>query len=369
MICLETFRLANVPAARSFHSRVYINGEYMGLYLNVEQIDDEFALTRFGNDTGNLYKCSWGSTLEDNGQVYNEVLYELETNKDANDRSVLANFVKVLNQTSDEEFKTEIEKVLNIDGAIKYLAVEALTGHWDGYSYLKNNLYIYENPETGLIEIIPYDVDNTYGIDWIGRDWAMRNLSDWAKHGEPRPLNTRLLAVEEFRKLYYSELNNLLKDIFNQEILFPKFDFYEGLLTSSVVNDTYFPKTFGFSLTDFFDSHDIQVANHTPYGLKPYVTTRTEYARQQISDDYTDIPVFTEKSFTIYPNPSDGRFININYSDSDSAPVYIFNSSGQAVQFRLENFSEHSSIVFKSPLPAGIYILTSGTIHNKFVVR
>ena len=69
MMTLRIFREGGVPAARSFHTRVYLNGEYMGHYLNVEQIDDEFALTRFGNDTGNLYKCHWGSTLEDNGQI------------------------------------------------------------------------------------------------------------------------------------------------------------------------------------------------------------------------------------------------------------------------------------------------------------
>jgi len=371
MLALETFRLAGMPAARAHHTKVFMNGEYMGLYLNVEQIDDEFALTRFGNDTGNLYKCHWGSTLEDDGQIYDEVLYELETNKDANDRSILANFVSVLNHTPDEDFKTEIEKVLHVGTAIKYFAVEALIGHWDGYSYLKNNLYIYENPETGLIEIIPYDVDNTFGIDWIGRDWAARDLADWAKHGKPRPLNTRLLTVEEYRALYFTELNNLLDNIFNESALFPKFDFYEGLLTSAIAEDTYYPLTFGFSMKDFFDSHDKKVTSHAPYGLKPYVIARTGYALQQITSTYSGFLAFTDSQIHIYPNPSDGRYIHVSATGDDCAGtgITIYNSAGQPVVFQTEKSLIREKISFTQKLPAGIYVISMGNAREKFLVK
>jgi spore coat protein CotH len=43
-----------VPAARSNHVELYINGDYFGLYVNVEHIDSEFMQSRFGNDDGNL---------------------------------------------------------------------------------------------------------------------------------------------------------------------------------------------------------------------------------------------------------------------------------------------------------------------------
>lgn len=370
LITLETFRLGGVPAARSHHAKVFINGEYMGLYLNVEQIDDEFTQSRFGNDKGNLYKCQYGCSLEANGQIYDSEIFELETNKEANDRDILANFVYILNYTSDEEFKAEISKILNIETAIKYFAVEALTGHWDGYSYLKNNLYLYENPETGLIEVIPYDVDNSYGIDWIGYDWATRNLADWANHNEPRPLNTRLLAVYEFRALYFQEINDLLDNIFSAETLFPKFDFYEGLLTSSIAADTYYPKTFGFTLNDYFDSHDKKVADHAPYGLKPFVTTRAEYAMRQIPVT-SHTPVDQGENFvSVYPNPSNGRFINVasagRFFDSGIA---VYNSSGQPVPFHTEIRSGFTPVIFDQPLTPGLYFLSSGKTLEKFVVK
>ena len=80
--------------------------------------------------------------------------------------------VDVLNHTPEAQFKEAIESVFNVESYLHYLAVEALVGHWDGYSYNKNNFYLYENDDTGLVEFIPYDVDNTFGIDWVGGDWG-----------------------------------------------------------------------------------------------------------------------------------------------------------------------------------------------------
>ena len=59
--CQEMLRLAGLPAARTSYIELYINGEYKGIYLNVEHIDDQFIEARFTNDdTGNLYKAKIG---------------------------------------------------------------------------------------------------------------------------------------------------------------------------------------------------------------------------------------------------------------------------------------------------------------------
>ena len=35
-------------APRVSHVRVYVNGDYRGLYINVEHVDEEFIQKRFG---------------------------------------------------------------------------------------------------------------------------------------------------------------------------------------------------------------------------------------------------------------------------------------------------------------------------------
>lgn len=79
-LCWDFFREAGVPACRTSYIRVYVNGTYMGVYLNVEQIDNRFADVRFDDGTGNLWKCLWGSDLTYQGTnptLYTDDAYDL----------------------------------------------------------------------------------------------------------------------------------------------------------------------------------------------------------------------------------------------------------------------------------------------------
>ena len=62
---LTTLNTNNLICSRSSFIKFYINGQYKGIYLNVEHTDDEFLQKRFiGDDGGNLYKCTWGADLK-----------------------------------------------------------------------------------------------------------------------------------------------------------------------------------------------------------------------------------------------------------------------------------------------------------------
>ncbi|MBK6621043.1 MAG: CotH kinase family protein [Saprospirales bacterium] len=106
-ICWDLLRSMKVPASRSNHVDLYINGDFYGLYINVEHVDDEFVQLRFGNDEGNLYKCTYPADLVYKGanpNLYKETFngrraYELTTNEDVDDYSDLAHFIDVLNNT------------------------------------------------------------------------------------------------------------------------------------------------------------------------------------------------------------------------------------------------------------------------------
>ncbi|MEN8249890.1 MAG: CotH kinase family protein [Bacteroidota bacterium] len=366
LMTLQTFRKANAPAARSHHAEVYINDEYMGLYLNVEQIDDEFVQARFFYDEGNLYKCSWGATLTTENAIYDNNLFELEINEDINDRSGLANFIQVLNNTPDADFEEAIESVFNVTSYLRVLAVEALTGHWDGYSFNQNNFYLYENNATGLIEFIPYDVDNTFGMDWVDRDWATRDVLDWPKHGEPRPLTKRILGRERYFYLYKAKLDALLNGDFSEAYFYPVFDSFKSMLDNSVLRDTYFPLTFGFTYTDFQSSYTEQVVDHAPYGLKPYVYTRTTTARDQVGE-ILGLETLEKGSVEVYPNPVSGGEFSI-IVDRPLKLTRIIDAMGRVYSFKVE---QRSSFIYKIEMdaPAGLYFLNIGESVHKILIE
>ena len=129
-----------VPAPRANHVRLYINNQYYGLYMSIEHIDEEFVESRFGNKDGNLYKCLYPADLRYKGNSPGDYKYEsdgrrvydLKTNLLADDYSDIANLIKIVTQTSTSELPAKLEPVFNMNSFLKYLAVEALIGHWDG---------------------------------------------------------------------------------------------------------------------------------------------------------------------------------------------------------------------------------------------
>ncbi|MFY8078119.1 MAG: CotH kinase family protein, partial [Flavobacteriales bacterium] len=189
-LCWDFFRNAGLPACRTSHVRVYLNGTYAGVYVNVEHIDSHFADVRFDDGTGNLWKCLWGSDLTFQGTnptLYTDDAYDLVENEFLFNYSELAQFINVLNNTPLSSLPCELEKVFNVHDYLKIMAADILLGNWDNYIFNKNNFYLYHNEKTGKLEYIPYDLDNTLGIDWVNVDWAQRNLYSWTTSSN-RPL-------------------------------------------------------------------------------------------------------------------------------------------------------------------------------------
>ncbi|RIK73314.1 hypothetical protein DCC62_17635 [candidate division KSB1 bacterium] len=222
-LCWDLFNQSGVPAARTAYAALYINGQYYGLYVIVEHYDENFILDRFGNNDGNFYKCLYPAPLTWLGpdqDAYKQMrnsrdrAYELEINEEIDDYSDLVSFIGFLNNTSDADFARAIEERFNVRAFLKYLAVNTLLGSWDDYWYLQNNYYLYHNTVSGKFEFIPYDYDNTYGIDFVGGDWGTRDIYDFGHPSEPRPLVTRLLNIPAYRNLYSFYLKEALNGSF-----------------------------------------------------------------------------------------------------------------------------------------------------------
>ncbi|MBC8490296.1 MAG: CotH kinase family protein [Bacteroidetes bacterium] len=290
-LCWDLLREFDIPAPRSNHVLVYINNNYYGLYINVEHIDEEFVDSRFGNQDGNLYKCLWPADLDylgSNPDLYKFTAgerraYALKTNVLQDDYSDLAHFIDVLNNTPDEQLVCELDKVFNIYDYLKIIAVDIFTGNWDGYIYNKNNFYLYHNTQTGKFEYIPYDPDNTYGIDWFGRDWGTRNIYDWQQHGgEVRPLYTRLISNSKLKDQFSFYLNKLITEYTDENLFFPRMDEIKEKITPYVEVDPYYTLDYGYTISDFHNSYIQALGGHVTYGLKPYIQIRNSTAIEQL---------------------------------------------------------------------------------------
>lgn len=283
--CQEMLRWSGLPAARTSYVELYINGEYKGLYINVEHLDDQYIEARFTNDdTGNLYKAKWGADMvyQGLGQAPYQALYELKTNEALNDFSGLVHFIDVLNNSSNAEFPCAIQEVIDVELLLNSLAFQILVGQWDGYTFNKNNYYLYQRPSDGKFIFLEYDLDNTFGVDWMGIDWQFRNIYTWSPSNTPRPLYTRMMQVPYFKDRFSYYIQQHINTNFTPGYMLPIWEATQALISPSALADTYKGLDYGFTDQNFLDAITSAWGGHVSTSLETYITQRSTFASSQL---------------------------------------------------------------------------------------
>ncbi len=158
-LSFHMFRAAKLPAPRANSAIVYVNGEYYGVYANVETEDKTFLRRWFESDAGNLYEEG-----ESDFEYGHEAYFDLETNEQKNDRSDLTRFFSALLDAEEqpENYLQAIDGSLDTDHFLRFTAMEAAVDQWDMYAYTffyPNNFRLYDDPSTGKFVFLPWGMD------------------------------------------------------------------------------------------------------------------------------------------------------------------------------------------------------------------
>jgi len=281
-IYFDIYNNLGLPTRRVSFAKVFINNVYYGLYTLTEEYDEIFLRDRFGDDSGNLYKCVYGSNMQYTGveqAAYSS--YELLNNEIANDKTDLIQFIEILNNTPLADLPCELEKVFNVDQFLKIYALDISTGHWDNYGANQNNYYLYHNQFTEQFEFLSYDCDNVLGVDWFGIDWTERDIYDWNFEG--RPLVEKLLQISAYRDRLTFYLNEIATVAMNTVVLNPHIDSIREMIAPAAFEDVFRTYDYGYSYDDFYNGFDSDyIDDHTPYGIKNFITARNENTINQV---------------------------------------------------------------------------------------
>ena len=164
----------------------------------------------------------------------------LKTNTNNPDHSALYRLLDVLNNEPDETFPDEIEKVLDVDEALKFFAVSAGILHLDNYIGIGHNTYLYE--VNGKFSLIPWDLNMTFGTfnGGIRKDGIINYYIDEPTAGPMNrfPLVDRLLAYEPYLEKYRGYMQELLGGPFSPEVILPRVDRLAELVRPYAKEDT-----------------------------------------------------------------------------------------------------------------------------------
>jgi spore coat protein H len=156
LICGEIFRSGGVPASRCAHAIVTLNGKPKGFYVLKEGYDVAFLERHFGSKNGNLY----------DGGFLRELDQPLQVISDKNDVPPYTDLKSLWNSALLPDpalrFK-EMDRLLDAERFVSYLALETLMFDWDGYPMNRNNYRLYHDPKRDKIVFIPSGTDQMFG--------------------------------------------------------------------------------------------------------------------------------------------------------------------------------------------------------------
>ena len=238
-----------VPIARTNYMRVVINGESWGVYVNTQQFNKDFLREWFKESKGARWKVPGSPRgrggleyLGDDAASYKSV-YEIKTDDDTEDWKAFVNLCKVLNTTPTDRLEAALDSILDIDGTLKFLALDVAFVNSDGYWTRASDFNVYRDPR-GKFHILPHDFNEGFGGEAGGPGFGggmmgtpeldpLVGLDDARK-----PLRSKLLAVPALRQRYLAYVHDIADKWLDWRVVHPLVRQWQALIEPDVIVDT-----------------------------------------------------------------------------------------------------------------------------------
>ncbi len=155
LIAAQLCQEAGVPAARTSHARVWLNGRDLGFYVLKEGMDEDFLKRHYKQHKGNFYEGGFCADID--------APLEKEFGDGPDDRSDLQALIAACREGDQAKRWKLIEEKVAIDAFINFTAMELMMCHWDGYCQNKNNYRLYFRPSDSKVCFLPHGMDQMFG--------------------------------------------------------------------------------------------------------------------------------------------------------------------------------------------------------------
>ncbi len=210
---MRLFERMGLPASREAFARLYVNGEYAGLYSIVESVDKVFLGKHFNQDGGYLYEYEYDVDdrpyrFEYRGPdpaLYSPKPFKPVTHEVDPDPRPIADMVRTIKEASNRDFPALMASYLDLRQFALHTAIETFMAETDGVlgEWGMNNFYIYRFEKSTQSALIPWDKSEAFKGGPTRSIW--RNIDDvpsWLQN----VLMTRTMLVPEYRGVYLDTL-------------------------------------------------------------------------------------------------------------------------------------------------------------------
>jgi hypothetical protein len=204
--------------------KLFVNGSYLGLYTNQEDIGPPFLKKHFGEKDGAFFKCEpmteeqaghpvpWPTLLWNGTDTLD--YYEIYERKSDSGWVEFLNMIYVLNNDI-----ANIEQVINVDRVLWNFAVSTVLSNEDTYNTtIIHNYYMYQTGD-GKFQMIPWDLTESFcGLLFTTgtpqSHYELEPLYGLNPYMADRPLVYQLLSNNYYRKRYFAHIRTVIEEYY-----------------------------------------------------------------------------------------------------------------------------------------------------------
>lgn len=211
----EMARALGLRIPQTGYKKLYLNGRYIGLYLDIEWMDDAM-FDRLGLGNGEFYQPNDNSFCG-NFSPANQARTSLCWTKifpKSDDMSTLVSLDKALNDTPVESFDAWLDQHFDAQSVIDWLVINTLTQNGDTYD---KNYFLHYAPAERKWRVIPWDYDLSWGRVADNAQTFPKNIhNEFFQYlyppvvGAENPLKTKTLKNPRLYARFQSRLKELL---------------------------------------------------------------------------------------------------------------------------------------------------------------
>ncbi len=284
------FREAGVPAPRTTFAEMTLTipgryeKEHLGIYTIVEQVNKSFLKDRFGSKKGLLMKPEGIASVEYHGDDWRfyAPLYRPDDEPLLAQSMRVMDFANVVNLSNEKQFRDSISSYLDIDGFLRFIAVNALIVNLDTLLAMPQNYYLHLSKDTNKFVFFPWDLDISFaGWPLGGKPADQMKLSLVHPHSsDAHKLIDRLLAMESVKLRYDKIISQLVEGIFSKEQLIKKFEKLERTILDSRERDT-------AAIESRNERGYPAPRGYQPPGIREFIDKRTSSIKRQLNGKET----------------------------------------------------------------------------------
>jgi spore coat protein CotH len=213
-VAMRFFTRLGIPAPRETHTRLFVNGEYAGLYALVESVDKTMMGRVFGSigdnvqNDGYLFEYNyvlgspWRFEYEGSALAPYKARFDIKTNESHPESTIwgpIEELVRLVNETPAASFEQAIGARLDLPAFVRYIAAQSFIAQNDafnGYDGM-NNFYFYRLENSTTHTFIAWDEDNAF----LAADFGITTRLD------ENVLTRKTLELPNFRAQYFGVLS------------------------------------------------------------------------------------------------------------------------------------------------------------------